>query len=82
MACVYMAESVKVLPEEIQELIEVHEWDMRTREGVERFRELKAKSLPSVALDGDLVYESLIPDAGGAHRRDPSAATEQKNREN
>ncbi len=56
-----MAESVKVLPEEIQDLIEVHEWDMRTREGVDRFRELKAKSLPSVALDGDLVYESIIP---------------------
>ena len=56
-----MAESVKVLPEEIQDLIEVHEWDMRTREGVDRFRELKAKSLPSVALDGDLVYEAIIP---------------------
>ena len=56
-----MAESVKVLPQDIQEIIEVHEWDMRTREGVERFRELKAKSLPSVALDSDLVYESLIP---------------------
>ena len=56
-----MAESVKVLPEEIQRIIEVHEWDMRTREGVERFRQLKAKSLPSVALDGDLVYESIIP---------------------
>ncbi len=56
-----MAESVKVLPQDIQEIIEVHEWDMRTREGVQRFRELKARSLPSVALDGDLVYESLIP---------------------
>ncbi|MBW2439661.1 MAG: hypothetical protein JRH12_04245 [Deltaproteobacteria bacterium] len=56
-----MAESVKVLPKDIQEIIEVHAWDMRTREGVQRFRELKAKSLPSVALDGDLVYESLIP---------------------
>ncbi len=56
-----MAESVKVLPEETQRLIEVHEWDMRTREGVERFRALKARSLPSVALDGDLVYEALIP---------------------
>jgi hypothetical protein len=56
-----MAESVKVLPQDIQEIIEVHEWDMRTREGVQRFQELKAKSLPSVALDGDLVYESLIP---------------------
>ncbi len=56
-----MAESVKVLPQDIQEIIEVHEWDMRTRDGVQRFRELKAKCLPSVALDGDLVYESLIP---------------------
>ena len=56
-----MAESVKVLPEEIQQLIEVYEWDMRTREGVDRFRELKARSLPSVALDGDLVYEAIIP---------------------
>jgi hypothetical protein len=56
-----MAESVKVLPQDIQEIIDVHEWDMRTREGVQRFRELKAKSLPSVALDGNLVYEALIP---------------------
>jgi hypothetical protein len=56
-----MAESVKVLPQDIQEIIEVHEWDMRTREGVQRFRELKAKSLPTVALDGELAYESLIP---------------------
>ena len=56
-----MAESVKVLPQHIQDIIEVYEWDMRTREGVQRFRELKAKSLPSVALDGDLVYEALIP---------------------
>ena len=56
-----MAESVRVLPEEMQDIIFVQEWDMRTREGIERFRELKAKSLPSVALDGELVYEALIP---------------------
>lgn len=56
-----MAEAVKALPPEIQDLMEVREWDMRTREGVNRFRELKAKSLPSIALDQQLVYESLIP---------------------
>ena len=56
-----MAESVKVLPANIQKIIDVREWDMRTRPGVQRFKELKAKSLPSVALDGELVYESLIP---------------------
>ena len=56
-----MAESVKALPAEIQNLIVVRKWDMRTLEGATRFRELKARSLPSVALDDQLVYESLIP---------------------
>ncbi len=56
-----MAESVKVLPEKVRQMTEVHEWDMRTREGVQRFLALKAKSLPSIALDNELVYESLIP---------------------
>ena len=56
-----MAESVKVLPEEIKEIIKVQEWDMRTLDGVARFKELKAKSLPSVALDGKVIYASEIP---------------------
>ena len=56
-----MAESVKVLPDDIQKLIEVKEWDMRTLEGVAQFKDLKAKSLPSIALDGELMYESIIP---------------------
>jgi hypothetical protein len=56
-----MAESVRALPQDIQNMMDVKEWDMRTREGIQRFRELRAKSLPSVALDGELVYESIIP---------------------
>ena len=56
-----MAKSVKDLPDETKKLIEIREWDMRTMEGNRRFLELKAKSLPSIALDGELVYESLIP---------------------
>ena len=56
-----MAESVRVLPQGIQSMMDVREWDMRTLEGIQRFRELHAKSLPSVALDGELVYEAIIP---------------------
>jgi hypothetical protein len=56
-----MAKSVKDLPEETKKLIEIKEWDMRTLEGNRRLLELKAKSLPSIALDGELMYESLIP---------------------
>lgn len=56
-----MAESVRALPNEIQERIDLYEWDMRTREGIQRLQELRAKSLPTIALDGELVYESIIP---------------------
>jgi hypothetical protein len=75
-----MAESVRVLPQNIQDMMDVREWDMRTREGIQRFRELRAKSLPSVALDGDLVYEAIIPgqeDLSAEIRR----RYEEKNRE-
>lgn len=61
MACVYMAESVRSLPREIRQVIEVREWDMRTLEGFRRFKELKVRSLPSLALDGELIFEALIP---------------------
>lgn len=56
-----MAESVRVLPEELKTKLIVYEWDMRTLEGVARFRELKARSLPSIYMDGELVYASMIP---------------------
>lgn len=56
-----MAKSVKDLPQEIQGYIDVYEWDMRTLEGNNRFRQLKGSCLPSIALDEQLLYESLIP---------------------
>ncbi len=75
-----MAESVRVLPQNIQGMMDVREWDMRTLEGIQRFRDLRAKSLPSVALDGELVYEAIIPgqeDLSAEIRR----RYEEKNRE-
>ena len=56
-----MAESVKVLPQAYQKMIDVSEWDMRTLEGVKRFKEIGAKSLPSIAMDNAIVYSSIIP---------------------
>ncbi|MFH1152353.1 MAG: hypothetical protein V1793_00935 [Pseudomonadota bacterium] len=41
--------------------MDVHEWDLRTLEGVARFRELKARSLPCIALDNEIVFASIIP---------------------
>ncbi|MCG8565352.1 MAG: hypothetical protein MI747_09765 [Desulfobacterales bacterium] len=56
-----MAESVKVLPDKYQAMIQVSHWDLRTLEGVNRFREIQATCLPSIALDGQVVYASRIP---------------------
>ena len=56
-----MVESVKVLPEEIQDVIEVRLWDVKRLEGIKRKRELRAKAVPSIALNGEVVFQSGIP---------------------
>ena len=42
-------------------MIDVYEWDMRTLEGVARFKEVKARSLPSIAMEGAVIYSAIIP---------------------
>lgn len=49
------------LPKEIKDRIDYHEWSLRNREGIEMFKKFKAKSLPSIAINGELCFESLIP---------------------
>ena len=60
-ACGYMMESIAALPDEVQDMIAYREWSIKTKEGVARFTELKGKVLPSICIEGDLVFESLIP---------------------
>ena len=57
-----MAQAVRDLPEEIHALIEVREWSMHTTESRQQFKQSKVRRLPSIAIDGQLVFESLIPD--------------------
>lgn len=56
-----MVAAVKGLPQEVLEQIDYREWSLRTREGVTRFQELNARSLPAVAIDGKLTFECNIP---------------------
>ncbi len=58
-----MVAAVEDLPPEVLDKVDYKQWSLRTREGVARFRELKAKSLPSVAIEGKLRFESNIPPA-------------------
>ncbi len=60
-ACGYMMESIAALPADVQELIDYREWSIKTREGVRKFTELKGKVLPTICIEGDLMFQSVIP---------------------
>lgn len=60
-ACGYMMESIAALPKEIQEVIEYKEWSIKNKEGIGKFLEMKGKVLPTIAIQGDLLFESIIP---------------------
>ena len=60
-ACGYMMESIAALPMDVQEVIEYTEWSIKTKEGIAMFTRLKGKVLPTICIEGDLVFQSMIP---------------------
>ena len=60
-ACGYMMESIAALPADVQEMIEYTEWSIKNKDGVGKFLELKGKVLPTICIEKDLVFESIIP---------------------
>ena len=60
-ACGYMMESIAALPEDVQEVIDYTEWSIKTKEGIGMFTRLKGKVLPTICIEDDLVFQSMIP---------------------
>lgn len=60
-ACTYMMESIAALPDDIQEIIEYKEWSLKTKKGIDMFTKLKGQVLPTICIEGDLVFQSVIP---------------------
>ena len=60
-ACGYMMESIAALPEDVQKIISYKEWSIKTKEGIAMFTKLKGKVLPTICIEGDLVFQSVIP---------------------
>jgi hypothetical protein len=60
-ACGYMMESIAALPQDIQKIIVYKEWSIKNKDGLGRFLELKGKVLPTICIEGDRVFESIIP---------------------
>ena len=60
-ACGYMMESIAALPKDVQEMIDYTEWSIKTKEGIAMFTRLKGKVLPTICIEADLVFQSMIP---------------------
>lgn len=60
-ACGYMMESIAALPKDVQDMIVYKEWSVKNKDGVGKFMELKGKVLPTICIERDLVFESIIP---------------------
>ncbi len=60
-ACVYMMDSIAALPSDVQDMIEYTEWSIKNKDGIGKFLELKGKVLPTICIERDLVFESIIP---------------------
>lgn len=60
-ACGYMMESIAALPGDVQEMIVYKEWSIKNKDSVGKFLELKGKVLPTICIENDLVFESIIP---------------------
>jgi len=42
-------------------MIEYSEWSIKNKEGIGKFLELKGKVLPTICIQKDLVFQSIIP---------------------
>jgi hypothetical protein len=60
-ACGYMMESIAALPTDVQDMIEYKEWSIKNKDGIGKFLELQGKVLPTICIEKDLVFESIIP---------------------
>ncbi|MFZ5650451.1 MAG: hypothetical protein ACOY4I_06320 [Bacillota bacterium] len=60
-ACGYMMESIAAMPQDVQDMIEYKEWSIKNKSGIGKFLELNGRVLPTICIEKDLVFESIIP---------------------
>lgn len=46
---------------DLSDAVEIKQWDLRTPEGINRNNELGITTFPTIAIGGDVVFESMIP---------------------
>ena len=63
-ACAYIRAIIKALPPDLQAILEYREWSTQEMDGRYKFMQLGGKVLPSIAIQDELCFESLIPEQG------------------
>jgi hypothetical protein len=59
--CALMIQTLDLLSPEVLEVIERREWTLRTREGLRALNAFKAKTVPTMCVDGHACFENRIP---------------------
>ena len=74
-ACGYMMESIAALPSDVQDMIVYKEWSIKNKDGIGKFIELQGKVLPTICIEGELVFESreIYQGWDGYHNQMPAA---------
>jgi len=56
-----MGEAVKDLPPEVFNQIDLRVWNICTAEGFQRKKALAVKRCPTLVINGQIIFESIIP---------------------
>lgn len=59
--CTYMKEMVESCKKQVDADIEVKEYKIKDRESLKLMKQKGVTSIPTVCINGDIMYESLIP---------------------
>jgi hypothetical protein len=54
-------ESIAALPDDVQDMIQYTEWSIKNKDGIGKFLELGVKVLPTICIERDIVFPSIIP---------------------
>jgi hypothetical protein len=49
------------MPKDVQDMIIYKEWSIKNKDSVAKFQELGGRVLPTICIESDLVFESIIP---------------------
>jgi len=60
--CFYMVDAVKQVTADILSKVEIHEYKISTKIGLAYMRALKVQTIPTICINGEIAFSSIIPD--------------------